>query len=67
VTRLRWILVGFALGAAAAFGAGLLRKRRLVALTGYQPPVSATGPHVVPGAADPGVSPPARSLPGRPR
>ncbi|MDH4352977.1 MAG: hypothetical protein OEW41_03240 [Actinomycetota bacterium] len=49
--RLRWILSGFAVGAALAFVAGLLRKRRLVALTGYDPPVAATGPQAVPGPA----------------
>ncbi len=47
--RLRWVLAGFAVGAGLAFGAGLLRKRRLVALTGYEPPVAATGPRAVPG------------------
>lgn len=46
--RARWVLVGFAVGAAVAFGAGLLRKRRLVAQTGYLPPESATGPAAVP-------------------
>lgn len=46
--RARWVIAGFAVGAAAAFAVGLLRKRRLVAQTGYVPPVSATGPEAVP-------------------
>jgi hypothetical protein len=44
----RWVVLGFAAGAVAAFAAGLLRRRQLVARTGYVPPVAATGPQAVP-------------------
>ena len=45
---LRWALVGFGLGVLAAFLASLMRRRRLVPMTGYLPPVAATGPAAVP-------------------
>jgi len=45
--RIGWLCVGFAAGAGVAFAVSLLRKRRLVATTGYRPPVSATGPRAV--------------------
>jgi hypothetical protein len=54
-------VAGFAAGAALAFVAGLLRKRRLVAQTGYVPPVAATGPRAVPG---PATSPARPVVPG---
>jgi hypothetical protein len=59
--RTRWLVLGFAAGAATAFGAGLLRRRQLVARTGYVPPVSATGPRAVP---DPVASIPGEHVPG---
>jgi len=48
VKGLRWALLGFGLGVLAAFGASLLRRRRLVPTTGYVPPVAATGLRAVP-------------------
>ncbi len=45
---LRWALVGFGLGLLVAFLASLVRRRRLVPVTGYVPPVAATGPSAVP-------------------
>lgn len=56
--RLRWVLTAFAVGAAAAFALGLLRKRRLVEVTGYTPPVSATGPQAVPDPTPPEATAP---------
>jgi hypothetical protein len=60
VIRRRWVLTAFVGGAALAFVAGLLRKRQLVAQTGYVPPVAATGPRAVPG---PATSPAAPGVP----
>lgn len=51
MSRIRWVVAGFAVGAAVAFAVGLFRKRRLVAQTGYVPPVSATGPAAVPASS----------------
>lgn len=63
--RLRWVLAAFAVGAAAAFALGLLRKRRLVEVTGYTPPVSATGPQAVPDPTAPDAADGAGVAPGR--
>lgn len=40
---LKWLAVGFAAGAAGAFVASLLWKRRLAQVTGYQAPAAAEG------------------------
>jgi hypothetical protein len=48
---LRLLLLGFAVGAAAAFLLSLFRKQRLSQVTGYVPPVPAPGPQAVPDPA----------------
>jgi len=48
MSKARWVLTAFGVGAGIAFVAGLLRKRRLVLQTGYEPPESATGLAAVP-------------------
>jgi hypothetical protein len=45
---LRLLLLGFAIGAGAAFVASLIRQQRLSVDTGYVAPVAADGPLAVP-------------------
>jgi hypothetical protein len=47
VRSARWLVLAFAAGAATAFLAGLLRKRRLAQVTGYRAPEAAPGPRAV--------------------
>ena len=46
----RILILGFVLGAGAAFLVSLLRRQRLSAMTGYVPPTAADGPDAMPGA-----------------
>jgi len=45
---LRLVLLGFALGAGAAFAVSLIRRQRLADETGYTAPLAAEGPLAVP-------------------
>ena len=44
---LRWLLLGFGLGAAVAFAVSLLRAQRLEQVTGYQAPTASSNPSAV--------------------